>query len=325
MSGVKTRLNHYTQGWLARHIPSQSKVRLSRRNTFILPTSFGVMFLATSVTLFFLGTNYQNNLILFLAFLLASILVSALLVTHKNMSGLTLSASPAHPQFAGELVAFPFKISGQGQHYEIEYQFQQHSCDVSSVIQAEQGLVYATASSRGWFQPGRLTVSSIYPLGLFRVWSHVDLDWSALIYPAAIKNGIALQPLPGKQEQGFCGTEAGFDEFAGLRSWQQGESLKSVAWKQLAQGRGWHAKAFEQAKGSPVWLDLTACQGHLEVKLGQLCYQVLTLTEQQGLFGLRLGSLEIPPGSGLSHQQACLEALALYGATTTQQGARHEQ
>lgn len=322
---MKARISHYSQRWLARHIPAQSSVRLTRRNTFILPTGFGAVFLATSVTLFFLGTNYQNNLILFLSFLLASITVSALLITHKNMAGLTLTASPAHPQFAGELVAFPFKISGNGEHHEIEYKFQQPSCDVASVIHAEQGLVYASTSQRGWFRPGRLTVSSVYPLGLFRVWSHVDLDWSALIYPAAIVSDLPLQPHLGDDLEGHNGTESGFDEFVGLRTWQQGESLKSVAWKQLAQGRGWHAKAFEQPKGSPVWLDLSACRGHMEMKLGQLCHQVVTLTEQQGQFGLRLGQTELAPASGLPHQQACLQALALYGLPKEQGEKRHER
>jgi uncharacterized protein (DUF58 family) len=49
----------------------------------------------------------------------------------------------------------------------------------------------------------------------------------------------------------------------------------------------------------------------LEQQLSRLCAWVL-LAEKLGLqYGLRLGGVEVRPGSGEMHQRNCLQALAL--------------
>lgn len=304
--------------WLQRHVPARSPIVLNRKNLFILPTWFGVTYLVTCFTLFLLGTNYQNNLILFLSFLLSSVFVSCLLLSHKNMSGLTLEAAEPEPQFAEQVMAFPVKIQHSAEQGQFYFSLQKQPHVLDPVIKGQQVVVYAKACHRGYFKPGRLTVYSLFPLGLFRVWSHVDLGWQGLVYPKPIETNVVLDSDAGDQ-QGDLGrsrAKAGFDEFAGLKTYQVGESLKSVAWKQLAQGRGWHSKAFEQAQGAPVWLTLNEQTGRdLETKLSQLTSQVLQLDEQNALYGLRLSGQDITPAQGPSHKLACLTALATYGLT----------
>lgn len=302
--------------WLKKNIPPNGKITLTRNNLFILPTWFGAAYLVTCFTLFLLGTNYQNNLILFLSFLLSSIFVSCLLASHKNMSGLTLYAANPEPQFAEQYIAFPLKIEHRPEQGQFIFAFQQDGDGLDALIKDQQVLIYRQALRRGYFNPGRLTISSVFPLGLFRVWTHVDLNWQGLVYPKPIESAVVLDS-DGADKQADLGrsrTQAGFDEFAGLKTYQIGESLKSVAWKQLAQGRGWHSKAFEQAQGSAVWLNLNAQTGRdLETKLGQLTAQVLTLDEQNALYGLRLGTHEIAPAQGAQQRLTCLAALATYG------------
>ncbi|MFO6423213.1 DUF58 domain-containing protein [Motilimonas sp. KMU-193] len=305
--------------WLKKNVPSSSRIVLSRKNLFILPTWFGVIYLVTCFTLFLLGTNYQNNLILFLSFLLSSVFVSCLLLSHKNMSGLVLDAADPEPQFSEQVMAFPVKISHRSEQGQFYFSFQKQVHVLDAVIKSQQVVVYAQTSQRGYFEPGRLTVYSLFPLGLFRVWSHVDLGWQGLVYPKPIDAKLLLDSDAGDQQAdlGRSRTKPGFDEFAGLKTYQVGESLKSVAWKQLAQGRGWHSKAFEQAQGAPVWLTLNEQTGRdLETKLGQLTSQVLQLDEQNALYGLRLAGQEIVPAQGPSHKLQCLAALATFGLST---------
>lgn len=306
--------------WLKQHVPPSSRVVLTRKNLFILPTWFGVIFLVTCFTLFLLGTNYQNNLILFLSFLLSSVFVSCLLLSHKNMSGLALEAAEPEPQFAEQVMAFPVKIKHSSEQGQFYFNLQKQSHVLDAVIKGQQVVVYAKPLQRGYFKPGRLTVYSLFPLGLFRVWSHVDLGWQGLVYPKPIEAKVVLDSDAGDQQAdlGRSRSKPGFDEFAGLKTYQVGESLKSVAWKQLAQGRGWHSKAFEQAQGAPVWLTLNEQSGRdLETKLSQITSQVLQLDEQNALYGLRLAGQEIAPAQGPSHKLQCLAALATYGLSAS--------
>lgn len=304
--------------WLNRHIPPSAKVELTRNNLFILPTWFGGAYLVTCLTLFLLGTNYQNNLILFLSFLLSSIFVSCLLASHKHMAGLALKSASPEPQFVGQYIAFPLKLEAKAALDSLLFSFSGEPA-LDAVIKGQQVLVYQKALRRGYCNPGRLTISSVFPLGLFRVWTHVDLAWQGLVYPKPIDCDVVLGS-DGSDRQTDLGrsrSQAGFDEFAGLKSYQLGESLKSVAWKQLAQGRGWHSKAFEQAQGSAVWLSLNAQTGRdLETKISQLTAQVITLDQQNALYGLRLGGHTIAPAQGPQQRLTCLAALATYGLPT---------
>ena len=39
------------------------------------------------------------------------------------------------------------------------------------------------AQKRGWLQLGSVTVSTRFPFGMFRAWSNLDTQQSAIIYP----------------------------------------------------------------------------------------------------------------------------------------------
>ena len=65
--------------WLARRIPPASRLTLGYRNLFILPSRLGYQYLLLLGALFVLGTNYQNNLVLALAYLLLSLFITTLI------------------------------------------------------------------------------------------------------------------------------------------------------------------------------------------------------------------------------------------------------
>ncbi|WP_052154925.1 hypothetical protein [Aliiglaciecola lipolytica] len=73
------------------------------------------------------------------------------------------------------------------------------------------------------------------------------------------------------------------------------------------------SKQFSNQTGATGWLMLAALPSQdLELKLSQLCYQVIELTRNNSIFGLDLGNVKISPDSGLEHQNTCLRALALH-------------
>src|SRR5699024_12707024 len=58
----------YYARWLAWRMPAARQQRLHQRLIFILPTGYGMLFLAVALAVFIAGINYQNNLLLGLAF-----------------------------------------------------------------------------------------------------------------------------------------------------------------------------------------------------------------------------------------------------------------
>jgi uncharacterized protein (DUF58 family) len=55
--------------------------------------------------------------------------------------------------------------------------------------------------------------------------------------------------------------------------------------------------------------------GTIEQRLSAMCQRVLTLSEQDKLFGLGLPDQQIAPSRGYEHRAQSLQALALYRLT----------
>ena len=106
----------------------------------------------------------------------------------------------------------------------------------------------------------------------------------------------------------------GQDDFAGLRNYQVGDSLRHVAWKAVARGQAVLTKQFSGLAAGELWLDWDAMptEMHTEARLSRLTRWVLDAARTGQAFGLRLPSRIIPPGVGATHQEQCLTALALF-------------
>ena len=80
-SFLQSRLNR----WLARRIPQKKSHRLQHNNIFILPAKAGMGFILLILLLWLLGTNYQNNLVLGVAFLLLALMVMCIHHKYGNL------------------------------------------------------------------------------------------------------------------------------------------------------------------------------------------------------------------------------------------------
>ncbi|MGL6165381.1 MAG: DUF58 domain-containing protein, partial [Aeromonas veronii] len=74
--------------WLKRRIPPARQITLGTRSLFILPTRMGLLYLLVLLAIYLLGTNYQNNLVLLVAYCLGSLFMAAMWLTHRNLLGL---------------------------------------------------------------------------------------------------------------------------------------------------------------------------------------------------------------------------------------------
>lgn len=302
--------------WLERRLPAVNQISLHRKNIFILPTGPGLLFLVATSLIFVTAINYVLSLAFGLAFLMVSLFILSILHTFRNLQHLSLRGVGAEPVFAGEDAAFVVLLMRQSDHSHemLELRFPDGIWSQADVLDNEQERVkvFLASSRRGMLRAPRLTVQTRFPLGLWRAWSHVDLAMSCLVYPRP-----QVGPLPGLVGGSSSGKSetvaAGVEDFHGLRAYQTGDSLKQIAWKNLARGQGLKVKQFVDAVDDQLMLDWEMFPGiDYEERLSRLCYWVLTLARQDIDYGLRLPGAEIGLGRGDAHRNKLLSALALW-------------
>ena len=89
------------------------------------------------------------------------------------------------------------------------------------------------------------------------------------------------------------------DDFAGVRAYVPGESLRHVDWKAFARGRPLSVKQFTGGGGYELWLD-AAEMGRLplEARLSQLALWVVNAEKEEIPYALKLGRTTLPLGLG---------------------------
>ncbi len=319
--GLSQRFNRIHERWLRRRIPANSRYTLHLKNVFIFPTRFGFGYLLTCVSLFLLGTNYQNNLMLLLCQFLLAVFLLHLFVSYRNFTATTLALKPITPVVAGEHALLVVQLEDKSPQHPffggLQMQIRHTNLRVLNrrADQTKQLKLLLPTSVRGLFTLPRITFQSTYPLGLFRCWTHLDFNQQLVVFPSPIPSSLRLDSTDAAQGD-TSGPTPGIDEFESLRNFQQGDPMNRVAWKQAAKGGDLATKTFTQSRQESGWLSLALYQHEpLEKALGLLSYQINRLTQQQQTFGLRLDTQSIGPGSGELHKLTCLTQLAQYRTT----------
>lgn len=306
----------YYQRWLNKRIPQTKKIQLSHRSIFIVPTAAGGLYLMLLVLMLITAINYQNNLLFGLTFWLFSLALVAMILTFRNLAGLTIVAGKAQPCFVEEKATLPVFFETQsnknqgislGFGNELRVAFDGNGETV-------QQFLYHRANERGYLDISRLRIETRFPLGLFRAWSWLKLDFSALAYPKPEFTPFVFADGEGEEdtEHAYLSV-AGDQDFYGLRAYQPGDSMRQIAWKQLAKGRGLVSKEFEQPQANSrvfSWESLAPLPQ--ETRLSRLCGWIVEAHEKGWQYGLNLPQQTIALDYSEQHLQLCLTALALY-------------
>lgn len=295
---------------------------LERRRLYILPSPYGLLFIAVLLGMLIGSVNYNNNIAFLLTFLLGSMTVISIMHTHRNLSGVRVRSVTPSPAFAGESASFRVVVRTPAPARQaVGFRF----ADGPEVFRdlpgdREETVVAAVpARRRGRLRPGPLWIATRYPLGLFRTWSRLDLDIETVVYPRPIQGPFAAGTGgDASSGDGEATAGRGADDFDGLRSYQPGDAMQHVSWKSFSKGQGLQTKVFVGEAGATVVLDWeTIREADPERRISRLCGQVLRAAGMDMRYGLRLPGNEIPPDRGEAHKHTCLRALALFGAGGT--------
>jgi uncharacterized protein (DUF58 family) len=304
--------------WLDKRAPLSVSHKLAQHNLYTFPNLTGLGFALTIFIIWLLGTNYQNNLILAIAYLLASVFVVAIWQAYSNLAGLEIKAVSTSKSFAGNPVIFIIQLTTPNpsgcENLELSWPGGKKiivDLDPNTPIQVE---VPCPSHHRGFLFPGRLLIHSRYPLGIIRCWTHINLDMQALVYPKP-QAAMELESLAGDEETNHANQKKGGDDPGTLRNYQPGDSLKHIAWKVYAREAGLHTKENEQSMSEKKWLSWFSLSLPQEQRLSVLCYWALQYEQSGTDYGLHLPEKKIMPASGQIHLHQVLSELATFGLT----------
>jgi len=289
-------------------------VKLNQRRIFILPTHRGFNFAILTALLLMMAFVYNNNLVYLLAFLLASIFFITILHSYKSLAGLVLQKGQSKAVFAGEAAGFDIHINNPVDEERYYLQIKLEEAESLTLKPQSKACVtlYSPTKNRGWHTAGTVTISSTYPLGLFRAWTPIRFNLKALVYPKPSLQELPFPETPSSlARQGF--SRKGADDFYGLKEYQPGDSIKHLHWKAFAKGQGLFSKQYGGDSSAEIWLDYDNAPGHnIEERLSQLCRWVIDADRVGIPYGFSLPGLKLSPDHGLLHTRRCLEALALF-------------
>jgi uncharacterized protein (DUF58 family) len=312
------------QWMLRRTAHDRGEVFLSQRRVYILPTGAGAGFGVLLLVLLIGSINYSLGLGFALTFTALSCAIVDMLFTYRNLAHLRLRPAGSQEVFAGEEAQFELQLVNRSSYdrFAVWVDFddtgeERHVADVAAGSSA--ALVLATATStRGWLPAPRVRLATRFPLGLFRAWSYWQPDLKALVYPFPEPNA---PPLPFAHTAHAEGAgHAGHDDFAGVRSYQPGDQLRHLAWRQIARldpmlGGQLATKHFEGGAMDELVLDFAALPSSLdlELRLARMTRWVLEAEQRALPYAFRLGAVAFEAAVGAAHRAACLRALALHG------------
>jgi uncharacterized protein (DUF58 family) len=291
---------------------------LASRRIYILPTKAGIGASALLFAMLLAGMNYGNSLALFLCFTLCGVTLVSMHECHRTLAGLKLLRAEADNTFAGRTgdVLLHFENCESRIRSELDVRTGSSPATEFDLLGAEVRAVRMAfqAGQRGRQRLERLRLSTQAPLGLFRAWAWVHLPLEAIIYPSP----YGTRPLPPRRGEPLGGhrsaSDDGEEEWGWLRSFQDSDPPRSVAWKAYARGAPLMVAQYDAPAGLHRQLDFESVpSGSLEQKLSQLTQWALECERLGESYALQIPKLSLPAGHGVAHRRACLAALALYG------------
>lgn len=308
--------------WLFRPKIERGTITLTQRRIFIIPTRQGFTLCFVLVLMLLGDINYNLSLGYVLTFLLTMMAVMSMLHAFRNLAHLQIRPGRAEPVFSGETARFMLHFGNRSKLSRYQLCLVQSGDSFwknthtplkfdAPALQDTEVAFALPATRRGWLQPGRLTLYTEFPLGLFYCWSYLHFDTRCLVYPKPMDR--AALPDGSSPDGSGKRSAAGDEDFAGLRKYTPGDALPRIAWKAYARERGLQVKQFSTPLGEELWLDYADTPDRSEEqKLARMARWVMD-AETQGLrYGLRLPDGELPSGNGIAHRDACLRRIALF-------------
>ncbi len=307
-------------------------MKLWRNANLILPNRSAVGLAALLLAMWYAGASQSNGAAYLLCFVVASIGLLSLPHTWANLRGVRLRAGLIKPVFAGEHLSVPLiaETYSRRPKFAVRVKSALGGTPVDfAVISAEtpaQADALIPVDTRGIFNTLNVRISSTFPLGFFTGQRWAELRQKYVVYPKPV-GGLPLPVTPDTAHDAPNGARSEGDDYAGVRSWIPGESMRQIDWKAVSRGLPLMTKQWTGEAVHRLMLDFDAVPlADTEAKLSQLARWIVDAETQGYAYGLKLRGERIDSSSGSAHYHRCLEALASFEAMSgSVDGAKGEQ
>ncbi len=297
-----------------------TEVELEQRRIYLLPTGRGFFLIITAVVLLLVGVNYQLSLAYVVAFLLAGLMQAALLTSYRNLRGLVVVAGRSPHCRVGEEVAFPITLvsperAREGVTLRAQNSEKQWAHSGPSRLNADERVAAPlnfVAVKRGLLPLTRITVESRAPYGLIRAWSYVHFEWVALVEPIPETPPPALPKASGADGANTGRTQVAHDPDS-LREFVPGDSLRRVAWKQVAKSGDWYTRTGDTGSRHEIDLSWQMVQlTETEARLSRMAAWLLRAHNENCAYSLSMPNAQLPLADGSQQFADASIVLAVY-------------
>ena len=297
-----------------------TEIELEQRRIYLVPTGRGFFLIITAVVLLLVGVNYQLSLAYVVAFLLAGLMQAALLTSYRNLRGLIVASGRSPHCRVGEVVAFPITLASPERAREgitlaskINTKRWVHSGPTRLNADERQAAPLSfVAGKRGLLPLARITVESRAPYGLIRAWSYVHFQWVALVEPIPETPPPALPKASGADGANTGRTQVAHDPDS-LREFVHGDSLRRVAWKQVAKSGEWYTRTGDTGTRHEIDLSWQMVQlTETEARLSRMAAWLLRAHNENCAYSLSMPNAQLPLADGSQQFADASIVLAVY-------------
>ncbi len=287
-------------------------------------TSTGRLYVLMTLGVGFGALNTGNNLLyLILGFLLAVIVLSGVL-SERVVKDLRVRRLLPAGVYANAPCAIRYEVThAKGNAFSVRLT-EMHSSIAGSVwiptITKDDptiAKVDSTAPRRGPLQLEGITVSTLFPFGLFEKSRDLFIRETLPIWPRQIASPKHM-PAPvsvAERDMGTIRSGEGSGEFSELREFHEGEEVKQVHWRKSASAGRLIRILRENERQRLVTLSIEA--EATRDATDRRCEETAALARQLlaagHSVGLQAGPVRIRAGSGPGHEKRLLSALAHLG------------
>jgi uncharacterized protein (DUF58 family) len=310
---ISKALNRFYFSIVAKKLTQYPSPTISRKNIYIFPTKHGFQIGLFIILSLIAATIYQINLGLIILVTLSILFFLSILITFENINHLSF-----HPveSIVSNQNNKGIKIQVTNHTHQKKLTFQISSRDNS--LQSSDVNFYAgenTVFLQGLFrQRGRydfplLKIETVFPFGIVRAWSWLQLKEPIYVYPAPIQyfknfNHFLTQTLKNQSNSN--------EDFDGIDQFQEGMSESKIAWKISNSKNQLYIKKFEKHLNiSKILIDYEQIPGtDHEAKLGIMVYLLFDCLQQKKEFAIKIKDVESEYGQTSVHLNKLLKIIA---------------
>ena len=306
---LKIRFNNF----LKKRKHQEPELTLSHKNIYILPSKFGLAFVALNALIYILGINYQNNLVLFFSYLMLAFLLINFIVAFTNIYNLTVRIINTNPGYQHTGYKFYLQLSNTENTSSLQIEAGQVESKLIDLIteHPKKITINVAVNKRGKHFLPRIKLLSRYPFGLVTTWSYFMSERQEYIYPTPRAFSFhQVNTSDIESEIDAKATKSISENYQGVRPYQDGDKVNRISWKHYAKHQVLATKDFASGLSQEYVFTLNMVPGEIEQKLQHLSYLLTHAEQEQLVYSLVLPNTLIELGSGAQHFTQCLEALS---------------